>query len=132
MDAAVADAPYLICLALLEQGGQRAMPLNGLSQKEAIAPGSGPGEAGKTLALELLVRLWQRSDAQPMSRCGGDASLLLLQLPLAVMQEQLPALKARWIRDGDTTELLAQLRQRSEGLWQLTLARYEPLAFTPL
>lgn len=108
------------------------MPLNGLSQKEAIAPGSGPGEAGKTLALELLVRLWQRSDAQPMSRCGGDTSLLLLQLPLAVMQEQLPALKARWIREGDTTELLDQLRQRSEGLWQLTLARYEPLAFTPL
>ena len=82
----MADAPYLICLALLEQDAQRAMPLNGLSLKQAIATGSDPGEAGNTLALELLIRLWQRSEAQPVSRCAGEASLLLLQLPLPVMQ----------------------------------------------
>lgn len=128
----MADAPYLICLALLEQDAQRAMPLNGLSLKQAIAPGSDPGEAGKTLALELLIRLWQRSEAQPVSRCAGEASLLLLQLPLPVMQEQLPALKARWIRDGDSAGFLDQLRQQGEGLWRLSLARYEPLTFTAL
>ena len=127
----MADAPYLICLALLEQDAQRAMPLNGLSLKQAIATGSDPGEAGKTLALELLIRLWQRSEAQPVSRCAGEASLLL-QLPLPVMQEQLPALKARWIRDGDSAGFLDQLRQQSEGLWRLSLARYEPLTFTAL
>ncbi|MCP9885887.1 hypothetical protein KBY97_12260 [Synechococcus sp. ATX 2A4] len=128
----MADAPYLICLALLEQDAQRAMPLNGLSLKQAIAPGSDPGEAGKTLALELLIRLWQRSDAQPVSRCAGEASLLLLQLPLPVMQEQLPALKARWIRDGDSEGFLDQLRRQGEGLWRLSLARYEPLTFTAM
>lgn len=128
----MADAPYLICLALLDQDGQRAMPLNGKSQREAIAPGSDPGEDGRTLALELLVRLWQRSDDGPLRRCAGDQSLLLAELPLDGMQAQLPVLKAQWLASGDTPAFLNQLREISGGLWRLSLARYEPLCFTPL
>ena len=129
----MADAPYLICLALLEQGGQRALPINGKSQQQPLAEGADPGDDGCTLALELLVRLWQRSDEQgALCRSAGDQSLLLVQLPQEVMQEQLPRLKAQWIASGDTAAFLDQLRQQADGLWRLTLARYEPLCFTPL
>jgi hypothetical protein len=78
----MADAPYLICLALLEQGGQRALPINGKSQQQPLEEGADPGDDGRTLALELLVRLWQRSDEQgALCRSAGDQSLLLVQLP---------------------------------------------------
>ncbi|MEY4802534.1 MAG: hypothetical protein RLZZ274_1265, partial [Cyanobacteriota bacterium] len=55
-EISVADAPYLVALALVELDGKRALPLTGKSQREAS--GGEPGEAGRTLALELLLRLW--------------------------------------------------------------------------
>ena len=42
----MADAPYLIVLALLEQGGERAMPLQGKSLPEPLPAGADPGEEG--------------------------------------------------------------------------------------
>ena len=49
----------------------------------------GPGELGRSLALELLLRLWQQSDASPYRRAAGEGSLLLLDLPMELMHEQL-------------------------------------------
>lgn len=129
----MADAPYLICLALVEQGGVRAMPINGKSLRQAIEPGADPGEDGRTLALELLVRLWQRSDdAGALKRTAADDSLLLLQVPFESLNQELPRIKSAWIASGDTATLLDQLQQQAEGLWRLTLERYQPLQFSPL
>lgn len=129
----MADAPYLICLALLEQGGVRAMPINGKSLREAIAPEAEPQQEGHTLALELLVRLWQRSDSiGPLQRTAGDDSLLLVQLPFEALQEDLPRLKAAWIASGDTAALLDRLHAQADGLWRLTLERHQPLRFSRL
>ena len=50
----MADAPYLIVLALLEQGGERAMPLQGKSLREPLPAGADPGEVGRQQALDLL------------------------------------------------------------------------------
>ncbi len=66
----MADAPYLIALALLEQNGERAMPLQGKSLREPLAADGDPGEVGRQQALELLVRVWQRSDQGALSRAG--------------------------------------------------------------
>ena len=49
-----------------------------------------PGDDGRTLALELLLRLWQRSQEGPLQRAAGAASLLLVELPMEVMSEKLP------------------------------------------
>lgn len=127
----MADAPYLICLALLEQGGVRAMPINGKSLRQAIDPGAEPGEEGRTLALELLVRLWQRSDSGgSLQRTAADDSLLLLQLPFEALQQELPRIKAAWIASGDTATLLDRLQSQADGLWRLTLERHQPLRFS--
>ena len=127
----MADAPYLMALALLEQNGQRAMPLQGKSLREPIPAGSDPGEEGHRQALELLVRVWQRSDQGDLRRAAGDLSLLLAEIPMEALMEQLPAWKAQWIRGGDTAAFVAEIRAMGGGVWSLNLEARGPLRFNP-
>jgi len=53
----IADAPSLIALALLEQQGERAMPLQGKSLREPLPADGAPGAVGHQQALELLMRV---------------------------------------------------------------------------
>jgi hypothetical protein len=125
-------APYLIALALLEQDGRRAMPLQGTSLRQPLAPGVDPGEEGQRQALELLVRVWQRSEDGPLRRAAGPSSLLLATLPIEALMDQMPQLKARWIERGDTEELLRELEQLGASLWSVSLEKNQPLLFSPL
>jgi hypothetical protein len=127
----MAEAPYLIALALIEQNGSRAMPLCGKSRGRSAPEAEDPGEDGSTLALELLLRIWQRSDEGAVRRSSGDSSLLLLELPMEVMSDQLPALKASWVRGGSTEELLERLANLTQRAWRITIAKYEPVGFVP-
>jgi hypothetical protein len=128
----MADMPYLIALALVEQDGKRALPLQGKSLREPLAAGADPGEEGHQQALELLVRVWQRSEESALRRAAADHSLLLVTVPIEALQEQLPALKARWIADGDTAALLKGLQELGDGLWSLSLEPRQPLRFHPI
>lgn len=125
----MADTPYLVALALTEQDGRRSLPLCGRSQPAAAASADDPGDNGRALALELLLRLWQRSDDGPLRRAAGPESLLLVELPLEVMSEQLPVLKANWINTGDTAALLASLKALVNRGWRIHVAKYEPVSF---
>ena len=64
----MADSPYLLAIALFEQNGKRAMPLGGRSlPKDAMQDDAGiPAQIANELALELLLRVWQRSDQGPL------------------------------------------------------------------
>ena len=128
----MADAPYLIALALLEQGEGRALPLQGKSLREPLAPGADPGAVGHQLALDLLMRVWQRSDQGPLRRVAADQSLLLITVPIEALQEQLPALKAAWLNSGDTAALLQGLRQIASGVWQLAQEPRQPITYQRL
>jgi hypothetical protein len=125
----MADAPYLIALALLEQNGERAMPLQGKSLREPLAADGDPGEVGRQQALELLVRVWQRSDQGALSRAGGEQSLLVVAVPIEALQEDLPALKAQWLNGGDTAALVQGLAALGTGVWSLNLEPRQPLAY---
>jgi hypothetical protein len=126
------DAPYLLALALLEQEGKRALPLQGRSLRTAIAAGEDPGEEGRRQALELLLRVWQRSDAGPLRRAAGEHSLLLVEVPLEALQEVIPALKARWLAGGEADALLEGLRALGGGLWCVGMEARGPLTFRRL
>ena len=128
----MADAPYLIALALLEQNGVRAMPLQGKSLREPIPADGDPGELGHQQALGLMLRVWQRSEQGPLRRAAGDHSLLLITVPIEALQEQLPALKAAWLNTGDTAALLKGLRPIASGVWQLAQEPRQPLQYVPL
>ena len=134
----MANAPYLVALALVELDGKRALPLTGKSQSATAAsapaendPANDPGDDGRTLALELLLRLWQRSDGGPLQRAAADNSLLLIEIPLDVMSEQLPLLKASWLATGDTAAFEASLKALVIRGWRLGIAKYEPVSFSP-
>jgi hypothetical protein len=125
----MADAPYLVALALMEIGGKRALPLSGRSQPASAAEASDPGDVGRTLALELLLRLWQRSDEGAIQRAAGENSLLLVELPLELRSDQLPLLKARWISDGDTAAFQDALKGLALRGWRIVFAKYEPVSY---
>lgn len=127
----MADTPYLIALALLEQNGRRRLPLAGKSIPAEVEAASDPGEDGLALALELLLRIWQRSDEGPLRRVSGDCSLLLLVLPMQVMSEQLPLLKAKWVNGGETQTFLSALEGLTPQVWRLRWDRHEPVRFLP-
>ena len=127
----MANAPYLVALALVELDGKRALPLTGKTQSAAGAEANDPGDDGRTLALELLLRLWQRSDEGPLQRAAADNSLLLIEIPLEVMSEQLPLLKASWLASGDTAAFEASLQALVIRGWRIGIAKYEPVSFSP-
>jgi hypothetical protein len=106
------------------------LPLTGKSQSPEAASAVDPGDDGRTLALELLLRLWQRSDGGQLKRAAGDDSLLLVELPMEVMSEQLPILKANWLSGGDTQELLNSLKALVIRGWRISIAKYEPVTMS--
>jgi hypothetical protein len=128
----MADASYLIALALLEQNGERAMPLQGKSLRELLPADGDPGEVGRQQALELLVRVWQRSDQGALSRAAGDQSLLVVAVPIEALQEDLPVLKAQWLNSGDTPALVQGIAALGAGVWSLNMEPREPLAYRRL
>ncbi|MFN9621645.1 MAG: hypothetical protein ACK587_02240 [Cyanobacteriota bacterium] len=121
----MADSPYLVALALVEQEGKRLLPLTG---KSCAAPD--PQSEGRALALDLLLRRWQRSDEGSLRRAAGEDSLLLLELPLEVLTDQIPRLKAAWLAGGDTASLLRDLRGLARRGWRLAIAKREPASMT--
>lgn len=127
----MADVPYLVCLALVEQSGKRLLPLAGQSQPSAAQPGSAPGAKARSLVLELLIRLWQRSDQGAIARACGEDSLLLLELPLEWMSTELPVLKAAWINGGATESLLNSLQEAMVQGWRASMAKYEEPRLIP-
>lgn len=127
----MADTPYLVAIALVEIDGRRALPLGGQSWA-ASQTETEPGEIGRALALDLLLRLLQRSEQGAVRRLAGDDSLLLLEMPLEQMSERIPQLKASWLAGGDTAALLNDLRALSSRAWRVTTAKYEGVSLMPL
>jgi hypothetical protein len=73
--------------------------------------------------------LWQRSDEGPIQRAAGENSLLLVEMPLDLMSEQLPLLKANWIASGDTNHFLEKLGGLASRGWRIVFAKYEPVGY---
>jgi hypothetical protein len=54
---------------------------------------------------------------------------LLVEVPLELMSEQLPLLKASWIAGGDTNDFLQKLGALGSRGWRIVFAKYEPVAY---
>ena len=126
----MAAAPYLVALALIEQEGKRALPLAGRSLSADAAAAEQPTQAAHSLALELLLRLWQRSDEGPLRRACGVESLLLVELPMECLPEDLPRLKADWLNSGDTAAFQASLQAICGRAWTMGIAKFEPVVLS--
>ena len=81
-----------------------------------MAPQGEASEAlGHALVLELLLRVWQRSDQGVLQRAAGADSLLLVELPMERLSEDVPRLKADWLNTGDTAKFKAGLQAFPRG-----------------
>jgi len=101
----MASQDYLIAIALIEQNNERAMPLGGKEVKLDIDEKENFKKLSEDVTLNLLLRLFQRSDDGPMKRISCEKGLLLVHMHPKRMQKELPFIKAEWIRDGDTINL---------------------------
>ena len=128
----MADTPYLVAMALIDQQGQRALPLGGRSQKDVAPEGDAPEVLGHVLVLELLLRVWQRSDEGCLQRAAGADSLLLVELPMERLPEDLPRLKAAWLNTGDSEAFKAALQTFSPRAWTVSIEKFKPVALQPL
>ena len=127
----MSDTPYLVVMALIAQEGQRAMPLGGRSQKAIAAQGEAPDELGHTLVLELLLRVWQRSEEGALQRAAGLYSLLLVELPMERLPEDLPAIKAAWLTTVDTEAFKVALQAMSSRGWAMAVEKFKPVVLNP-
>jgi hypothetical protein len=128
---AMADTPYLIAMAMFDQQGRRALPLAGRSQAEVAPIGEAPQLLGHALALDLLLRVWQRSDEGSLQRAAGLYSLLLVELPMERLPEDLPAIKAAWLKTGDTKAFKVALQAMSSRGWTIAVEKFKPVVLNP-
>ncbi len=124
------EYPYLVAFALIEQNGERAMPLGGKSLRSLIEEGENPGKRGEEIAFELLLRVFQKSDEGGCKRAEGEKSLLLIQISMENMQKEIPHLKKKWIDSGNSELFFKNLETICQGVWTLSFSRAEGMRFT--
>tara|TARA_Y100001968_G_scaffold169355_1_gene155083 strand:- start:920 stop:1318 length:399 start_codon:yes stop_codon:yes gene_type:complete len=125
----MAEFPYLIAIGLIEQDGKRAMPLGGKSLPNSIDIEEAPDDKAKPIALELLLRVLQRTEQGPLKRIAGDKSLLIVEMPIEAMQSKLSLLKANWLRNGNTDKFISEMNEISCSIWFVNFVRYEGVKF---
>ena len=128
----MANQDYLIAMALIEQNGIRALPLGGKEIKDDLKNDDNFKKLGEEVVLNLLLRLFQRSDEGPLKRASEDQGLLLVHMHPKRMQKELPFIKSEWIRDGDTNQFLKYLGNLSKEIWTASFIKYKGVEFTSI
>ena len=127
----MANQNYLIAIALIEQNEVRAMPLGGKEIKEDLESNN-LNKLGEEVILNLLLRVFQRSDEGYLRRVSSDKGLLLVHMHPKRMQKELPFIKSEWIRDGDTNQFLKYLGNLSKEIWTVSFVKYKGIELTSI
>ena len=128
----MASNDYLIAIALIEQNSVRAMPLGGKEIKDNLDDKDIFKKIGEDVILNLLLRVFQRSDEGPLKRASEDSGLLLVHMHPKRMQKELPFIKSEWIRDGDTKQFLKYLGNLSKEVWSASFVKYKGIEFNSI
>jgi hypothetical protein len=91
----MASQDYLIAIALIEQNNVRAMPLGGKEIKEKLEEQSNLIKLGEEVILNLLLRVFQRSDEGALKRVSQDNGLLLVHMHPKKMPKRTSIYKIR-------------------------------------
>ena len=121
----MASQDYLIAIALIEHNDCRAMPLGGKEIKDSLDDKDNFKTMAEDVILNLLLRVFQRSDEGPLKRVSEEKGLLLVHMHPKRMQKELPFIKSEWIRDGDTTQFLKYLGNLSKEIWTASFVKYK-------
>ena len=121
----MASQDYLIAIALIEQNNVRAMPLGGKEIKGKLDEEDNLKNLAHEVILNLLLRIFQRTDEGPLKRVSEEKGLLLVHMHPKRMQKELPFIKSEWIRDGDTNQFLKYLGNLSKEIWTASFVKYK-------
>ncbi len=128
----MASQDYLIAIALIEQNGLRAMPLGGKEIKDNLESIESFNKLAQEITLNILLRVFHRSDEGALKRASEDKGLLLVHMHPKRMQKELPFIKSEWIRDGDTAQFLKYLGNLSKEIWTASFVKYKGIEFTSI
>ncbi len=123
---------YLIAIALAEQSNQRIMPIGGKTIPMGVSEKTFPQKESEKIILDLLLRLFKRSSEGELKITEKDKGLFLAEISIDDMQKNIPIIKANWINNGNTNELLVRLSSICSQLWSINYKKYEGMVFTSL
>ncbi len=126
------DQKYLIAIALAEQNNQRIMPIGGKTIPIGISGKTFPQNESEKIILDLLLRLFKRSSEGGLKIPEKDTGLFVAEISIDDMQKNIPIIKANWINNGNTNQLLIRLTSICSQLWSINYKKYEGMVFTPL
>ena len=125
------EQKYLIAIALAEQNNKRLMPLGGKTFSGVDSENKPPSEAEKII-LDLLLRLFKRTNEGNLKISDNETGLLLSEISLQSMQNNLPIIKSEWINSGNTDTLIENLKSISSNLWSINYRKHEGIIFNDL
>ena len=126
------EQKYLIGIALAEQNNKRLMPLGGKTIARADTLSQAPKKEAEKIILDLLLRLFKRTNEGNLKIANNETGLLLAEISFESMQNNLPIVKSNWINDGNTDDLIEKLKSISSNLWSVQYKKHEGIMFNDL
>ena len=126
------EQKYLIAIALAEQNNKRLMPLGGKTFSGDDALSQANKEKAEKIILDLLLRLFKRSNEGNLKISNNETGLLLAEISFESMQKNLPIIKSKWINDGETDNLIENLKSISSNLWSVQYKKHDGIIFKDL
>ena len=126
------EQKYLIAIALAEQNNKRLMPLGGKTFSGDDALSQANKEKAEKIILDLLLRLFKRSNEGNLKISNNETGLLLAEISFESMQKNLPIIKSKWINDGETDDLIENLKSISSNLWSVQYKKHDGIIFKDL
>jgi hypothetical protein len=126
------EQKYLIAIALAEQNNKRLMPLGGKTFAGVDDSGQAPKKESEKIILDLLLRLFKRTNEGNLKISNNDSGLLLAEVNFDNMQTSLPIIKSNWINTGDTDAMIEKLKSICTNLWSIQYKKHEGITFDDL
>ena len=126
------DQKYLIGIALADQNNKRLMPIGGKTFARVDASNHAPKKEAEKVILDLLLRLFKRTNEGTLKISNEKTGLLLAEISFESMQNNLPIIKSNWINDGNTDKLIDKLKTICSNLWSVQYKKHEGIIFNDL
>ena len=126
------EQKYLIAITLAEQNKKRLMPLGGKTFPGVNSLGQPPVKEAEKIILDLLLRLFKRTNAGELKISNDDHGILLAEISFEKMNNNVPVIKSNWINSGDTDTLINELLSICSNLWSVQYKKHEGIIFDNL
>ena len=126
------EQKYVIAIALAEQNNKRLMPIGGKTFAGFDSQSQAPQNEGEKIILDLLIRLFQRTNEGNLKISNDETGLLLAEISFESMQNSLPIIKSNWINYGNTDNLIDKLKSICSNLWNVQYKKHEGIIFNAL